>query len=323
MAAAACRTTSASPTPTRMRARCASPTAPTRCTATRLPSSNWASRRPSPRHLPSAATADALVLGAGIVGISVALHLQKRGRATLLIDRRGAAEETSFGNAGLVQREGVYPYGFPHDFGALFRYGLNRTIDAHYHPSAIPALAAFLWRYWHHSRPRRAGAGARLPRPLRATRRALRPGQRRGAGNGSDRLAAAHGRWASGGTRCGRRARTVVRRCDAAPGLRPAARGEARLSHALPRRRPRGAEPPDSRRRARLFPRADAARHPAHDRRRVRAARCDPHAGAARARRADRAQSLPARRTPRYRAVDGLTPVHAGHDAGDRPGAAP
>ena len=105
--------------------------------------------------MPSASTADALVLGAGIVGVSVAVHLQKRGRATVLVDRRGAAEETSFGNAGLVQREGVYPYGFPHDFGALFRYGLNRTIDAHYHPSAIPRLAPFLWKYWHHSRPAR------------------------------------------------------------------------------------------------------------------------------------------------------------------------
>ncbi len=105
--------------------------------------------------------ADALVLGAGIVGISVAVHLQKRGRATVLVDRRGAAEETSYGNAGLVQREGVYPYGFPHDFGALFRYGLNRTIDAHYHPSAIPQLAAFLWRYWQHSRPQRHALIAR------------------------------------------------------------------------------------------------------------------------------------------------------------------
>jgi D-amino-acid dehydrogenase len=105
--------------------------------------------------------ADALVLGAGIVGISVAVHLQKRGRATVLVDRRGAAEETSYGNAGLVQREGVYPYGFPHDFGALFRYGLNRTIDAHYHPSAIPRLAPFLWRYWRHSRPARHAEIAR------------------------------------------------------------------------------------------------------------------------------------------------------------------
>jgi len=105
---------------------------------------------------------DVVVLGAGIVGICVALHLQKRGRATLLVDRRGAAEETSFGNAGLIQREGVYPYGFPHDFGALFRYGLNRTIDAHYHPSALPRLAPFLWQYWRHSRRRRHAEIARL-----------------------------------------------------------------------------------------------------------------------------------------------------------------
>jgi D-amino-acid dehydrogenase len=111
--------------------------------------------------LPSDATVDAVVLGAGIVGISVAVHLQKRGRSTVLVDRRGAAEETSYGNAGLVQREGVYPYGFPHDFGALFRYSFNRTIDAYYHPSAIPRLAPFLWKYWHYSRPRRHARIAR------------------------------------------------------------------------------------------------------------------------------------------------------------------
>ena len=94
---------------------------------------------------------DAVVLGAGIVGVSVALHLQARGRSVALLDRRGVAEETSFGNAGLIQREGVYPYGFPHDFGALFRYGLNRTIDAHYHLTALFDLAPFLWKYWRHS----------------------------------------------------------------------------------------------------------------------------------------------------------------------------
>jgi len=99
--------------------------------------------------------ADAVVLGAGIIGICVALHLQSRGRSVVLVDRRGAAEETSYGNAGLIQREGVYPYGFPHDFGALVRYSFNRTIDAHYHPSAILHIAPFLWKYWHFSRPAR------------------------------------------------------------------------------------------------------------------------------------------------------------------------
>jgi D-amino-acid dehydrogenase len=104
---------------------------------------------------------DIVVLGAGIVGICVALHLQKRGRAVMLVDRRGAAEETSFGNAGLIQREGIYPYGFPHDFGALVRYGFNRTIDAYYHPTALPRIAPFLWRYWVHSRPARHAEVAR------------------------------------------------------------------------------------------------------------------------------------------------------------------
>jgi D-amino-acid dehydrogenase len=104
---------------------------------------------------------DIAVLGAGIVGICCALHLQKRSRSVVLIDRRGAAEETSFGNAGLIQREGVYPYGFPHDFGALARYALNRTIDAYYHPSALPKLAPFLWKYWMYSRPARHAEVAR------------------------------------------------------------------------------------------------------------------------------------------------------------------
>jgi len=98
---------------------------------------------------------DVVVLGAGIVGVSIALHLQKRGRAVALVDRRGAGAETSFGNAGLIQREAVYPYGFPHDFGALARYARNRTIDAHYHLSALPTIAPFLWKYWWNSGTRR------------------------------------------------------------------------------------------------------------------------------------------------------------------------
>src|SRR3954468_654340 len=109
---------------------------------------------------------DVVVLGAGIVGVSIALHLQKRGRSVLLVDRRQPGLETSFGNAGLIQREGVYPYGFPHDFGALLRYALNNTTDAHYHFSVIPKIAPFLYQYWMHSRPARHEAIARLYAPL-------------------------------------------------------------------------------------------------------------------------------------------------------------
>lgn len=109
---------------------------------------------------------DAIVLGAGIIGVSTALQLQKRGRAVALVDRRGPGEETSFGNSGLIQREGVYPYGFPNDFGALIRYALNNATDAHYHLAALPRIAPFLARYWLHSRPERHQAIARLYAPL-------------------------------------------------------------------------------------------------------------------------------------------------------------
>lgn len=97
--------------------------------------------------------ADSIVLGAGIVGVSVAVHLQMRGRATVLVDRRGAGEETSYGNAGLIQREGVMPHAFPQGLGDLFRYGLNNRTDMHYHLSALPRIAPFLARYWWNSRP--------------------------------------------------------------------------------------------------------------------------------------------------------------------------
>jgi D-amino-acid dehydrogenase len=99
--------------------------------------------------------ADVVVVGAGIVGVSVALHLQKRGRAVVLVDRRQPGEETSFGNAGIVQHEAVLPHAFPQSLGTLWRYALNRSPEARYHLSALPAVAPFLARYWWHSRPAR------------------------------------------------------------------------------------------------------------------------------------------------------------------------
>jgi D-amino-acid dehydrogenase len=97
--------------------------------------------------------ADFAVLGAGMIGVCIALHLQKRGRTVALVDRRGAAEETSFGNAGMIQREAVFPHPFPQELGMLLRYARNRSIDASYHLAALPQIAPFLWRYRRHSAP--------------------------------------------------------------------------------------------------------------------------------------------------------------------------
>src|ERR1700740_1011399 len=99
--------------------------------------------------------ADVIVLGAGMVGVSVALPLQQRGREVILIDRRGAGEETSYGNTGLVQREAVIPYTFPREFGVILSYAMNNRRDAVYHLSALPRVAPWLFRYWQEGAPER------------------------------------------------------------------------------------------------------------------------------------------------------------------------
>jgi D-amino-acid dehydrogenase len=114
------------------------------------------------------ARADVIVLGAGIVGVSVALHLQKRGRAVVLIDRREPGEETSYGNAGLIQREAVIPYTFPREFGVILSYALNHRRDAVYHLSALPRMAPWLFRYWQNATLERVERSVQALAPLMA-----------------------------------------------------------------------------------------------------------------------------------------------------------
>lgn len=99
--------------------------------------------------------ADVLVLGAGMVGTSIAAHLQKRGKQVALVDRRRPGEETSYGNGGLVQREAVFPHPFPREVAELWRIAKNRSVDVHYHLSALPGLAPSLFGYWWNSAPER------------------------------------------------------------------------------------------------------------------------------------------------------------------------
>ena len=99
--------------------------------------------------------ADVIVLGAGIVGVSVALHLQERGRRVLLVDRGEPGAETSHGNAGLIERSSVVPYGFPRGLATLAAFASNRSIAVRYRPTALLRMAPWLARYWWNSAPAR------------------------------------------------------------------------------------------------------------------------------------------------------------------------
>ena len=94
-----------------------------------------------------------LVLGAGMVGTCTALHLQQRGFDVTLIDRRGPGQETSFGNAGLIQREAVEPYAFPQEPAFVLRAAFGLGAQVHWHARGLWQMAGPLWRYWQHSRP--------------------------------------------------------------------------------------------------------------------------------------------------------------------------
>lgn len=111
--------------------------------------------------------ADILVLGAGIVGVSAALHLQQRGRDVILVDRHElAGEETSFGNAGLIECASVFPYMFPRDFAPLLKYALNRSPQVRYRFSDLPLFLPWLMRYFLASSPDRALHSAMAELPL-------------------------------------------------------------------------------------------------------------------------------------------------------------
>jgi D-amino-acid dehydrogenase len=109
---------------------------------------------------------DVIVLGAGIVGVSSALHLQDRGLRVALVDRRGPGEETSHGNAGLIERSSVVPYAFPRKIGTLLRYARNRSVDLYWDYKALPAFAGWLARFWWESSPERLATAARDMLPL-------------------------------------------------------------------------------------------------------------------------------------------------------------
>ena len=115
---------------------------------------------------------DVLVLGAGMVGVSAALHLQRLGRDVILVDRNErAGDETSYGNAGIIECASVFPYMFPRDVNQIIKYALNRSPQAYYRFSELPDFLPWLVRYYFASSPPRAMLSAMAEWPL--TQRSL------------------------------------------------------------------------------------------------------------------------------------------------------
>ncbi len=88
-----------------------------------------------------------LVAGAGIVGISTAIWLQRAGHSVTVVDRAGPASGTSHGNAGVLAAGAVVPVTTP---GLAFKAPgmlLDRDAPLFLRWSYLPRLLPFLRKY--------------------------------------------------------------------------------------------------------------------------------------------------------------------------------
>jgi D-amino-acid dehydrogenase len=82
----------------------------------------------------NAQTADVIVLGAGIVGVSAAYAARQRGLSVILVDRREPGSETSYGNAGILSSGSILPLNKPSLWKALPTYMTNTNAALRWDP---------------------------------------------------------------------------------------------------------------------------------------------------------------------------------------------
>ncbi len=94
------------------------------------------------------------IAGAGIVGISTAIWLQRAGYDVVVIDREGPAGGTSYGNAGVLASGSIVPVTVPGLWKKAPGMLLDKSSPLFMRWSYFPKLVPFLWRYMSHANER-------------------------------------------------------------------------------------------------------------------------------------------------------------------------
>ena len=102
-----------------------------------------------------------IVIGAGVVGLSVALAAQARGLAVTVIDRDGPAAGASTGNAGAFAFADVMPLASPRIIRQAPKWLLDPLGPLSVPPAYALKIAPWLWRFWRASFPGRVAASTR------------------------------------------------------------------------------------------------------------------------------------------------------------------
>ncbi len=93
-----------------------------------------------------------LVIGAGIVGVAIALRLQREGQEVLLIDRECVAAQASRGNAGALAFSDILPLASPGIVRKAPRWLLDPLGPLAIRPRYLPHLVPWLVCFWRASR---------------------------------------------------------------------------------------------------------------------------------------------------------------------------
>ena len=93
--------------------------------------------------------ADIVVVGAGIVGVACALALSRQGWRVLVLDKEEPARGASWGNAGHMATEQVFPIADASILTQLPRMLMDPMgplrLDWRYFPRALPWFTRLLW----------------------------------------------------------------------------------------------------------------------------------------------------------------------------------
>lgn len=88
------------------------------------------------------------IIGAGVIGITTALELQRRGHQVRVLDRKGVAAETSAGNAGAFAFTEVEPLATPGIMRKAPKWLLDPLGPLSIPPSYALKIAPWMYRFW-------------------------------------------------------------------------------------------------------------------------------------------------------------------------------
>jgi D-amino-acid dehydrogenase len=88
-----------------------------------------------------------LVVGAGVIGLACAFRIAREGLRVIVVDRLEPGRGTSFGNAGHIATESVFPLASPEVVRGSLRYLLDRESPLRIRPAYAIAILPWLLRF--------------------------------------------------------------------------------------------------------------------------------------------------------------------------------